>query len=168
MQRWRRYDFPPLYCEAGKASFGCLWLCMSCLLDRDLGNSSYTVYLAMIWGQSVGFKQRAETPADGEASLSEMTVCFQFHIPADFRRIAAPRGYYWHRGPRQTLRACVCRCVCARADGLVFPIIETTTFGIIGAYKKGHTSGAGCSVLLDELFKGRRDIHLENIEDFDA
>lgn len=38
--------------------FGCFWLCMSCLLDRDLGNMSYTVYLDMIWGQSVGFKQR--------------------------------------------------------------------------------------------------------------
>lgn len=38
--------------------FGCSWLCMSCLLDRDLGNMSYTVYLDMIWGQSVGFKQR--------------------------------------------------------------------------------------------------------------
>lgn len=38
--------------------FSCVWLCMSCLLDRDLGNMSYTVYLDMIWGQSGGFKQR--------------------------------------------------------------------------------------------------------------
>lgn len=36
-----------------------------------------------------GLQTETETPADGEASLSEMTVCFQFPIPADFLWMAA-------------------------------------------------------------------------------
>lgn len=45
-------------------------------------------------------------------------------------------------------------CVCVCADGFVFPIIETTTFGIMGAYNLNlHI----CSASLNVLNTYRRD-----------
>lgn len=88
----------------------CVWLCMSCLLDRDLGNMSYTVYLDMIWGQSVGFKQRGRRRLTERLHYLKWLFVFNF----TFQLISSGSGHrevitdaHEPAGPE---RECVCVC----------------------------------------------------------
>lgn len=92
--------------------FDCFWLCMSCLLDRDLGNTSYTVYLDMIWGQSVGFKQRGRCRLTERLHYLKWLFVFNF----TFQLISSGLGHrevITNTDEPASTGASLCVCVCA-------------------------------------------------------